>query len=192
MNTSPEFLVLIGPSGVGKTSVAVALQDRHEVTVIPSWTTRPPRPYEQSGQVDHIFTSEAEFSRKEQSGFFLEALPMFGLPYRYGLPAMPEPTIGGSVPIPVVLLRTPLIPLLQKHYSRYVIYAITDTPDRIQARLQTRQADGEPLGDRIASINDELAQGSLAAYRSFDNNDTIEHLVDRIIDALHVDFSSSQ
>lgn len=190
----PSFLIVVGPSGVGKTCVADTLQNRDIVHVLPSWTTRPPRPHELSHQVDHIFASEAQFTDKAEAGYFLEQLPMFGLPYRYGLPALATLPDTNSTPIPpLVILRTPLIPLLQKHYNRsdYVIYAIADQPERIESRLRARQDDGEQLGDRVDSIKNELRQGSLMADRVFNNSDTVEGLVEHIVAAIQEDFHHS-
>lgn len=78
----PALLVISGPSGAGKTSVAAGLLDLTPGLILSvSATTRTPRPAERDG-VDYRFVSEEEFDRLEAEGAFLESAEVHGA--RYG------------------------------------------------------------------------------------------------------------
>ncbi len=68
----PTAIILIGPSGVGKDSIALALCERH-ADLVPSisCTTRPPRTGEVDGVAYH-FLSDEQFEQHVQSDDFLE------------------------------------------------------------------------------------------------------------------------
>ena len=67
----PKVLVVIGPSGVGKSTLFSRLRQEGVVRVVHTWTTRKSRYYEDPVNADHVFTDEAEFTAREQAGFFL-------------------------------------------------------------------------------------------------------------------------
>jgi len=78
-----NLIVLSGPSGTGKTTVARALAKRLDLAVSTSATTRRPRPGEVDG-VDYYFLSDEEFSQRVADGRFVEWAEVFGR--RYGTP----------------------------------------------------------------------------------------------------------
>ena len=78
-----NLIVLSGPSGTGKTTVARALAERLDLAVSTSATTRRPRPGEADG-VDYYFVSDEEFSRRVAANRFVEWAEVFGR--RYGTP----------------------------------------------------------------------------------------------------------
>ncbi|HJS86596.1 MAG TPA: guanylate kinase [Acetobacteraceae bacterium] len=81
-------LVLAGPSGGGKSSVARALRALEPaLSVSISLTTRPPRPGERDG-VDYHFRGEAAFEAARQAGDLLEWARVLGR-YCYGTPRAP-------------------------------------------------------------------------------------------------------
>ncbi|MGN6472755.1 MAG: hypothetical protein ACTHK4_03775, partial [Mycobacteriales bacterium] len=84
------IVALIGPSGAGKSTVARRLDAAGVVWVVPSFTTRPPRPEERWGSVDHRFCSEDEFNAMLSAGRFAATGSLPGLSYQYGLPTLPK------------------------------------------------------------------------------------------------------
>ncbi len=81
-------LVLAGPSGGGKSSVARALRALEPALAVSvSLTTRPPRPGERDG-IDYHFRSEAAFDSVRQAGGLLEWARVLGR-HCYGTPRAP-------------------------------------------------------------------------------------------------------
>jgi guanylate kinase len=80
-------LVLVAPSGAGKTSVSRALLEREEALSLSiSATTRLARPGEVHGVHYHFHTLE-EFEAMEAAGLLLESAHVYGK--RYGTPRAP-------------------------------------------------------------------------------------------------------
>lgn len=79
----PELVILVGASGVGKTTLQRWLLEQHPARFerIVGATTRPPREGEADGRDCH-FLSDDEFSRREAAGAFIETASFGGA--RYG------------------------------------------------------------------------------------------------------------
>lgn len=73
-NTKGKFVLIVGPTCVGKTTLINALKEKiPNVGVIISTTTRAIRPNEVSG-VDYEFTNDADFEEREKAGEFYETV----------------------------------------------------------------------------------------------------------------------
>jgi guanylate kinase len=81
--TSRNLVIISGPSGAGKTTVARALPERLDLLVSTSATTRPPRRGEADG-VDYYFLSPQEFQQRLAENRFVEWAEVFG--HCYGTP----------------------------------------------------------------------------------------------------------
>jgi len=80
-------VVLAGPSGVGKGTVAARLRDRDpRLWLSVSATTRPPRPGEVEGR-EYLFLDRADFEKWKEQGEFIESASVFG--HLYGTPRRP-------------------------------------------------------------------------------------------------------
>ena len=80
--TKGILLVLSGPSGVGKTTIAHIIKNDINGVFSISATTRPPSDSEQDG-VDYNFITNEEFDEKLISDSFLEYAEVYG-EHRYG------------------------------------------------------------------------------------------------------------
>ena len=181
-----RVLAVLGPSGSGKSTVVRELHQRGVIEVTPSWTTRPRRDDELDGSIEHRFVDDGEFSARQDAGYFLEVVQMFGLPYRYGLPAVHEPA-GGRVP--AIMVRAPLLPLVDRHFPGHVAYQIEDGVQRARERLE-RRAGG--LGTRLDGFEEECRLGRETAHRIFVNQGSIGDLVDAVAGAVGQDFAGHQ
>jgi guanylate kinase len=81
-----RLIVLSGPAGAGKTTVAERLCRETGIRRSVSATTRPPRPGEVDGR-DYLFLTEEEFQRRIAAGGFLEHARVHGA--QYGTPRAP-------------------------------------------------------------------------------------------------------
>ena len=187
LSPNDPLLIIIGPSGSGKSSLARNLAQQGTVEITPSWTTRPMRSGENRQNIEHYFASDEEFTAKEQQGFFIETATLFGLPYRYGLPKITAPQ---QKRVPVIILRANLINLARKHYPYPSIYQIEDSLENIRIRLQKRQANGDIIGSRFADYEPEITLGRTLANRLF-INDSIESLSMVVGQSILKDFSRS-
>ena len=81
VKSHPVLLVLSGPSGVGKTTVAQRLLSRNNhLARVVTCTTRAPREGEMNG-VDYHFLGKVEFLRRVESEEFLEYAEVYGKLY---------------------------------------------------------------------------------------------------------------
>lgn len=65
------MIILVGESSSGKSSIERSLKENYGYRSIISYTTRPPRNYEENG-VDYHFIDKSEFEKLKSQGFFAE------------------------------------------------------------------------------------------------------------------------
>jgi guanylate kinase len=186
--TSKNFpvLIIIGPSGSGKSTIIRKLSTDQRVMVVPTWTTRQPRPDEKTNGIEHTFVSESEFHEAKEKGLLLVTKQMFGLPFWYGLPVIHKPK---DDVVPLIVLRESLIDVFSEHYPNYLIYQIEDTLPRVNERLMARKIYGEEVGERLDNYEKEVKAGRKLAKRVFVNEGTAEEVAKELQSALIEDFA---
>ena len=178
------LLVVIGPSASGKSSAVRELHRRGVVHVHPTWTTRPRRPDESAGSLEHRFVTEGTFDECEAAGVFLGTVTLPGLPYRY---ALPQVTLSEDGPIHTVMARALFLDLFAPHFPDRLVYEIDDTFERARQRLIERGSDAHEIDARLAGHHAEIEAGRRIASRVFVNDGTLDELVGAITAALHTD-----
>ncbi len=185
LGANDPLLVFIGPSGAGKTTIVHELVKRGIIELTPTWTDRPKRPEETARE--HVFVTGAEFTRLEQAGFFVdEPMTFFGLPYRYGLPAIKQPANGK---VPAFMGRVIMVPRLDLVYPGRTIYQIESDKAIVQQRLSVR-GDTAGLGTRFTDYDRETEAGRRVAKRIFVNNSQLGPLIEKITAAITEDFKN--
>ncbi len=154
------ILLLLGPSGVGKSSlIAEILRFDQRFAPISAFTTRPVR----HRDLHRITVSEAAFDRIEQQGGLLALNRIYG--YRYGTPKrfLSETIRQGKVP----LLDCPvhLVSGFERDFPNqtFRVYVGPPTIEILRKRLEDGR---DPDGSRLACGLEELALVRSGRYES--------------------------
>lgn len=179
LNSPGALLVLSGPGGVGKSTVAKALRSHSQFWVSVSATTRSPRDGEVDG-VDYFFYSQEEFDNAISTNQFLEWAEFAG--NRYGTPKDPVASVlatGKNVLLEIEIEGAKQI----KSSMPEALLVFLEPPswEELVARLEGRGSDSpERRAIRLA-----LAQEELAAASFFDTvivNTEVNEVVSRLLE----------
>ena len=177
-----KLLVLSGPGGVGKSTVAKKLREVGDFWVSVSATTRKPRSNEIDGR-DYFFVTDEEFTRMINSNEFLEWAEFAG--NRYGTPLEKVEhalLLGKNVLLEIEIAGAKQV---KAHLPQSVlVFLEPPTWEELVSRLEGRGTDSpERRAERL-----ELAQEELAAASFFDVvlvNDQVESVVGKLIELSH-------
>jgi guanylate kinase len=174
-----KLVVLSGPGGVGKSTVAKELKRSSPFVVSISATTRAPRFNEVDG-IDYHFLSNEEFDKSVKRNEFLEWAEFAGS--KYGTPSAPVLSAmaeGHSVLLEIEITGAKQVK--KKMPEAILVFLEPPTWEELVARLEGRGTDSaERRAARLA-----LAQDEMAAASFFDKvvvNDQVEKVVARLID----------
>src|SRR5829696_545957 len=174
------LVVIVGPAGVGKSTISNLLRQRLDVAYVVSATTRQKRPGDEVGKTyEHV--SETEFFRRLDGDEFLEYAQVHG--HYYGTPK--HPALDYLYDGKDVLFEIDVQGALQIRYQypdALLIFILPPDGPTLMRRLRDRgrdEADDMEKRFRIARREIAMAKGS-RAFDFFVFNDDLNHAVDEL------------
>ena len=180
-STVRPVFVITGTSGEGKSTLARALAERvSELELAVSATTRPCRPDEQDAR-DYYFLSEEEFSRRLESGEFLEWVELpWGEGYRSGTLWSELDRIASEGHSPLLEIETGgAIRVRDRVPAAVTIFVTAPSTEELERRLRVRATESEgEIEERL-----DVAQSQLALEPEFKHkivNDDLGRALDEL------------
>ena len=174
------LFVLSAPSGTGKDSVIKALKEQGmDFYVVPSVTTRPPRPGESEGNPYH-FVSEEEFKQLVDEGELLEYADVHGNWYGQPRQVIRDNLRAGRD----VLLKIDVqgaASIRRKVPQAIFIFLVPSSLEELAQRLATRQTETEEERlRRLADARKELMQQYWYDYVVVNRQGHLQEAVDQL------------
>ncbi len=173
-------LVLVGPSGAGKTTIAARLVDDRPDLFVPSIsaTTREPRVGEHSGR-DYHFVSCRDFEAMIANGELAEWARVHG--EYYGTPARNLAGSGTEGPTPVLDIDVQGAGQVMEHApSALVIFVVPPGPGRWIKRLVGRGTESpRQISRRLRTASAELRAAS--SFKEFVVNEDLDLAVEQVM-----------
>jgi guanylate kinase len=177
LSAEPLIVVLIGPGGVGKGTVAQRLLELDSrLWLSRSWTTRPQRATEKG--FEYHFVDRATFEEAIDNDQFLEWAEFHGNLYGTPLPTAPN---GADVLLEIEVQGATQV--LEAYPDAVVILLLPPSMGQLEDRLRGRGDEDQHVSMRLSSTPDELAKGQkLASFIVV--NDEIERATGEILSIL--------
>lgn len=163
------LIVISGPSGVGKGTIAKRLIERHaNLDLSISCTTRAPRDGEIDGK-EYFFISHDEFNKKIEENDFLEYSEHFGNFY-----GTPKKHVLNELKRKDIILEIDVnggINVKKSHSDTVLIFIMPPSIDELKRRLVSRSTEtDEEIKTRLDRLDYELDKKSLYDYAVINNN----------------------
>ena len=182
--TPGVLLIISGPSGVGKTTIARAVQSELDAVFSVSMTTRPRTDAETPG-VDYHFVDDPEFARQREAGQLLEWAQVFD--HCYGTPR--QPVLENLAAGRIVLLEIDVQGAIQVKANMPDAFAVFILPPSEQTLLdrlrQRKREDEATIQRRFTKAKDEIARARVSGvYDAFIVNDNLDEAITQTLDTI--------
>jgi guanylate kinase len=177
-----KLFIYTGPDGSGRKTIAKMVATMFDMETILSYTTRPPRHYEQDGE-DYHFVTEEVFKKMVDNQEFLESVEIDGL--HYGIREEDIVKAFESHNFVYLTLNPEGTEKLKKMYGdrvmRFFIYADRDT---VIERQKERQDNEEDIKRHLAHYDEIMSYKNKCEF-TFENYDSpqVSFQVTEVIEA---------
>ena len=153
-------LLIVGPSGVGKSYLLNLLVEQGNFKTVLSTMTRAPR-FGEKHMVDNEYVSHVEYEKIVKSGDFFMNNEFFGEKYGSRRSFVDEIKKAGKIPTMIILSQ--LVPQFIQEYSDSIaIFLAPKDLELLRLRMQKRGDSSESIEKRLKSAQEEIA-----AYEKF-------------------------
>ena len=180
MSQRGTLFVIVGPSGVGKgTLVSELLKRVPDLYLSISATTRDPRPGDREG-VQYYFLTRVEFTRRVNSGQFLEWASIYGNYYGTLKETVNSRLDSGQDVILEIDIQGARQVKANVDNDSLFVFIMPPSSEELERRLRGRATDSEKaIKARLVAAREELAAAGEFDCRIV--NDKIENAVDKLV-----------
>lgn len=174
-----KLILLTGPSGVGKTTVAQSLlKELPNLERVVTITTREPRPNEKNG-VDYYFISRDEFENRIKNGQMFEYDEHYG--YFYGNSREELEKIWAKNKIALMVLDLSGVKTVLKTFPKATsIFLIPDTLNNLKQRILQRPMSDEDFRKRWTKATAEMEESTVCTHQMENAENAIENTINKV------------
>ena len=180
-SNSGLLLIVSGPSGAGKTTIAREIEKQLNAVFSVSMITRPQSHKETDG-VDYYFVNREEFKKQLDAGNMLEHAEVFD--NYYGTPRKPvEDALAQGRLVILEIDVEGAIQVKEKMPHAFSIFILPPSDEELIARLRNRARDAEDvIQKRFAKAKDEIERAKdCNIYDHFIVNDDLQTTISEAV-----------